>query len=342
MELEIDTIEIRSRRYLGNKFKLLGFIESIISENVGSYGSFCDMFAGTGVVGEYFNKQDVKIISNDLLHSNFLILSSWLTSTHKNIDIDKIKIYISKFNMLSGKKPNYVSRTFGNKYFSRPNAIKIGLIRDLIDKDGGLNALEKNILITSLIYALDRVANTCGHYDAYRKKMDSFNELILKLPNIKFENNSNNEVFKMDANSLIDHIKIDILYLDPPYNSRQYSDAYHVLENISEWKKPKVFGVAKKMDRSHIKSDYNLSTAKEAFKNLIDSANAKYILLSYNTTENKLNNRSNAKLPTEFIISVLKSKGTLKIYEKEFNQFTTGKTNLNKHKERIYFVKVNK
>ena len=83
-------------------------------------------------------------------------------------------------------------------------------------------------------------------------------------------------------------------------------------------------------------------TKNGAFKELIENANAKFILLSYNTTENKLNNRSNAKISTEFIVKTLKKKGKLKIFVKDFNQFTTGKTKISGHQERIYFVEVNK
>ena len=60
----------------------------------------------------------------------------------------------------------------------------------------------------------------------------------------------------MDSNILANEIKGDVVYIDPPYNSRQYSDAYHLLENLALWNKPEVFGKAKKMDRSHIKSKY--------------------------------------------------------------------------------------
>ena len=61
----------------------------------------------------------------------------------------------------------------------------------------------------------------------------------------------------------------DFCYIDPPYNSRQYSDAYHLLENLALWKKPEVFGKAKKMDRSHIKSKYCGKDAVLEFQDLI-------------------------------------------------------------------------
>ena len=169
--------------------------------------------------------------------------------------------------------------------FLKKNALKIDYIRNFIESNGELNYFENFFLLTSLIYAMDKVANTCGHYDAYRKELNSYKELKLLIPEIKYENNFNNRVFNKDANELIKKIEVDILYIDPPYNSRQYSDAYHLLENITEWNKSKVFGVARKMDRSHIKSKYNTSEAEKAFAELIENANVKYILFSYNTTE---------------------------------------------------------
>jgi adenine-specific DNA methylase len=94
---------------------------------------------------------------------------------------------------------------------------------------------------------MDSIANTVGHYDAYRLNGDLEKELILGILDIpENSTNKNNRIFKEDANSLVERIYADIVYIDPPYNSRQYSDAYHLLENVANWNKPKVYGVAKK------------------------------------------------------------------------------------------------
>lgn len=53
-------------------------------------------------------------------------------------------------------------------------------------------------------------------------------------------------ISNLDANEFIKTVKADLVYIDPPYNSRQYCDAYHLLENVAVWNKPKVYGVAKK------------------------------------------------------------------------------------------------
>ena len=69
---------ISQRRYLGNKNTLLPFIESIIKDNIGDFNSFCDIFSGTGVVGNYFNSENRKIITNDILYHNYVSLNAFL------------------------------------------------------------------------------------------------------------------------------------------------------------------------------------------------------------------------------------------------------------------------
>lgn len=168
---------------------------------------------------------------------------------------------------------------------------------------------------------MDRIANTVGHYDAYRKHVTFEKELVLNvlLPEVNI--NANNICYNVDANELIKSIKCDLLYLDPPYNSRQYCDAYHLLENIARWQKPKVYGVAKKMDRASLKSDYCMITATKAFEELIGNADAKYILLSYNNMSDKGNERSNAKISDEDIMRILSKKVKLKFLSQTTRAF---------------------
>ena len=331
--------QLQNRRYLGNKYKLLGFIEDIISEKCGSIDSLCDIFAGTGVVGERFNDTEIKIISNDFLYANYACLQAFLGS---NRDIQKnITDKINHLNNLKEDDENYFSEHFGGTYFLEENARKIGAIREEIENIAE-NKNEKNILICSLLYAMDKVANTVGHYDAFRKKLDMLWPIKLLVPDIDYSHNKNNEIYKEDANVLIRKISCDVLYIDPPYNSRQYSDAYHLLENVAEWEKPEVVGIGKKMDRAHIKSDYCLKTATQAFTDLIINANCKHILLSYNNTGDSKDGRSNARMNDEEILKILNKKGNVEIFEKDYKAFTTGKSNGENNAERIFYCKVTK
>lgn len=338
-QLKNNYFQLQNRRYLGNKYKLLGFIEDIISEKCGNIESFCDIFSGTGVVGERFNNREIKVISNDLLNTNYVCLKAFL-GTKQDIE-KKIIEKINYLNNLAAKEDNYFSENFGGTYFSIDNAKKIGAIRDEIENIEESED-EKNILICSLLYAVDKVANTVGHYDAFRKKLDSIQHLKLLIPDIDYSHNSNNEIYKEDSNTLIRKISSDVLYIDPPYNSRQYSDAYHLLENLSEWKKPEVFGIAKKMGRLHIKSAYCLKNATRAFEDLIRNTNCKHILLSYNNTGHSKDGRSNARINDEDIIRILKNKGELEIFEREYKAFTTGKSDANGNAERVFYCKVAK
>jgi len=331
--------QLQNRRYLGNKYKLLGFIEDIISEKCGSINSLCDIFAGTGVVGERFNNPETKIISNDFLSANYACLQTFL-GVSKNMQ-KSIAEKINYLNTLKNDKDNYFSEHFGGTYFSEENARKIGTIREEIEKIVKSKD-EKYILICSLLYAMDKTANTVGHYDAYRKKLDMLRPIKLLMPDMDYSHNQNNEVYKEDVNTLIKKISCDVLYIDPPYNSRQYSDAYHLLENLTEWKKPKVVGIGKKMDRSHIKSHYCLKSATRAFSDLIRNADCNHILLSYNNTGDSKDGRSNARMSDNEILQILNNKGEVEIFEKDYKAFTTGKSNGENNAERIFYCKVTK
>lgn len=333
-------LQINNRRYLGSKYKLLEFICKVVRENCTNVSSVADIFGGTGVVADRFNKEGKDIIVNDILYSNYLAYLTWFSN--EKVNITKIEKLIKFFNESEPTEDNYVSINFGGTYFTEYNARKIGYVREEIEKmSDELNAREKAILVTSLIYAMDKVANTVGHYDAYRRKLDSIKEIKLLIPEFNDELNNGNKIFKEDANELVRKISADLFYIDTPYNSRQYGDAYHLLENIAEWEKPDLVGVAKKMiDRSHIKSDYCTMKATNAFADLISNIEGKYILVSYNNMAQKGVGRSNAKISSEEIVEILETRGTVKIFETNFQAYTTGKTNIDDHKEMLYLCEV--
>ena len=331
---------IRSRRYLGNKYKLVDFIKSIVFSKCAEPESFCDIFAGTGTVGGSFNDGRMKIISNDILFSNYVCLRSFLSVDDEKIS-DAVSRKIKHLNGIPADSENYFSEHFGGTYFSGENARKIGAVREEIEHISESDD-ERNILLCSLLYAADRAANTVGHYDAFRKKMDTVRSVHLLKPEIAYGNNSDNEVYRKDANELVKEISCDVLYIDPPYNSRQYSDAYHLPENLTEWKKPAVFGISRKMDRSHIKSEYCLKSAASAFADLINHADCSHILLSYNNTGDLKDGRSNARMSDGDIVSILEKKGSVEIFEKRYRAFTTGKSSGEDNAERVFYCKVRK
>lgn len=329
--------KINNRRYLGNKYRLLPFITSVVSAECGDFGTFADIFAGTGAVASAYT--DKRLITNDILYSNYLCHLAWFSD--ESFDEKKLERYIAFFNSDIPYQENYMTRNFSGTYFSAGVCSKIGFVREYIENEyhaRKINEKERALLVTSLLYGLDKIANTCGHYDAYRKNGDLTEELALALP----EPNAirrHNACFNCDANELAKNISADVVYIDPPYNSRQYSDAYHLVENIARWQKPAVFGVAKKMDRSALKSKYCTKAAPKAFADLIHDLKAKYIVVSYNNMAKKGNERSNARISDAEIMDILQSKGAVKMFSEKFKAFTTGKAEYADNEERLFVCK---
>ncbi len=337
--MSVQTTKINNRRYLGNKYRLLPFITKVVTEHCGDFNSFTDIFAGTGAVASAYIKK--QLTTNDILFSNYISNTAWFSP--ENYDWDKLVGFISEYNDYNATEENYMTKNFSDTYFSHDICSKIGFIReDIEDKKNSkiINNREYAILLTSLLYAMDRIANTCGHYDAWRKNVDlSAQVLEMRMLVAEKNLNANNLCFNTDSNKLAANIKSDIVYLDPPYNSRQYCDAYHLVENVACWQKPEVFGVAKKMDRTSLKSKYCTQSAPKAFDDLISKLDTRYILVSYNNMENKGNVRSNARISDEEIITSLKKRGNVQIFSEDYKAFTTGKSDRTDNQERLFLCK---
>ena len=335
VQQNMKTTKINNRRYLGNKYKLLDFIKSTIAAECQGINTVADIFAGTGSVASAFT--DKKLITNDILYFNYICHVAWFGSQKYNEP--KIEALVCYYNLAQPREENYMSENFSNTFFSAEDCRKIGFIREDIEKRynaGEINARERAILITSLLYAMDKIANTCGHYDAYIKGATFEKHLELTLPLASNENNQNNQCYNEDANKLVERIEADLVYIDPPYNSRQYCDAYHLLENVARWEKPAVTGVALKMDRSKLKSDYCTSSAAKAFEDLVSKIKAKYILLSYNNMAEKGNGRSNAKISDDDIMRILSRKGKVKVFAEKYKAFSAGKSDIKDNEERLF------
>lgn len=331
---------LENRRYIGNKNKLMDWISSLLEEH--TYGdSFFDVFAGTGVVSKNLLVKYKKFILNDFLYSNNIIFKAFFGN--QQYDKNKITNYRNFFQEITTNynDNDYFVNNYGGKFFSEQDARVIGEIRTLIDIAKDLNEREKSILIASLIYSTDKIANTVGHYDAYRKKgeiKDKFSfDLITPLNLLGKEI----EIHREDSNELVRNVSSDIAFIDPPYNSRQYSRFYHVLENIVKWEKPELQGIAMKPPIENM-SEYSKTSAPKVFDDLIKNLNVKFIVVTYNNTYKSKSSSSKNKITHEQIQKSLNSVGTTKIFELPFQYFNAGKTELKDHKEFVFITEVGK
>ncbi|MBO5353263.1 MAG: DNA adenine methylase [Lachnospiraceae bacterium] len=329
------TTNINNRRYLGNKYRLLPFIKNIVEQECENVHTVVDIFSGTGAVASAF--QDRQLITNDIMYSNYICNYAWFSP--EPYDKKKLESMIDTYNSMQISEENYMTRNFADTYFSREDCARIGFIREDIEQNHTrkkINFRERALLITSLLYAMDKIAKTCGHYDAYRQGVTYDLHLQLHLPLASETNHAGNQCFHMDSNELAKEITADLVYIDPPYNSRQYCDAYHLLENVARWEQPEVFGVARKMDRTHLKSRYCTKEASAAFEDLINSLRCRYILLSYNNMATKGNDRSNAKISDEDIFRILNNKGEVKVFSEDYKAFSAGKSDIPDNQERLF------
>ena len=330
--------QIWNRRYTGSKFKLADWIIELIKENCEG-SSFLDIFAGTGIISYKMLDISKEILINDFLYSNEVIYRAFFGN--EEFDIKKLYELSNYYSELipDNIEDNYLSKYFGDKFFSHNDAKIIGYIREDIEKRKNINKKEYYILISSLLYSADKVANTVGHYDAYikgKKIIDKFKfDLISPYNNYKTEI----KIFRKDANELAEKIVSDIVYIDPPYNSRQYSRFYHVLETITKWNKQELFGEALKPLPENM-SEYCKNSAPKVFEDLINKLNCNYIVVSYNNTYKSKSSSSRNKIEIDEIKKILSQKGKIKIFEKSHQYFNAGKTSFSDHKEFIFIVKV--
>lgn len=303
------TIPLESRRYIGCKQKLVDWIFDIIKENTSDIKTATDIFAGTGVITKKMLHLYPNVIMNDTLYSNHIIYKAFFGNSEWSKE--KITSKLSEYNSLNPKEinDNYFSVNFGGKYFDYDKAKLIGFIReDIENSKSELTEKEYAILLATLIYNIDKTANTLGHFEAYIKKPIKPTPLKLKL--IDVQQFSNLQIFQEDSNELARSIKSDLVYIDPPYNSRQYSRFYHVYETLVKWDKPVLSGVAMKPPAENM-SKYCTSQVPKAFSDLIENLDAKYLAVSYNNTYNSKSGSLRNHITIKQIDEILSRKGNV-------------------------------
>ena len=290
-------------RYIGSKRLLLDNIEKVIKDNIkGKINIFCDIFSWTWTVAEFF-KKDYTIISNDLLFFSHVMQRA---SIMENVipEFNKLSEYLwtNPIEYLNNKKvslnditdtpfiyENYSPNEKSDRmYISNDNALKIDFIRQSLDEWKQKELIENNeffYLLATLIHAIPFYSNIAWTYWAYLKHWDNRALKPLELNNIELLNNSRDNIsYNEDANNLIKQISGDILYIDPPYNTRQYLPNYHLLETIAKYDSPDIYGKTWMRPYKNVRSKYCIKKdVLKEFEDLINNANFKHIILSYST-----------------------------------------------------------
>jgi adenine-specific DNA-methyltransferase len=298
--------------YIGSKLSLLNFLEKSINQVAGKdYSVFCDFFAGTGAVGLHFKKQGHQVYANDVQYYSYVLNRHYIGNHRelafkglvdevadlKKVDVEQRKNFVCDYlNGLKGVSgfifKNYClggtqGQHYQRQYFSDENGQRCDAIRMKIEnwkEQRKITDDEYYFLLTSLLESVDKQANTASVYGAFLKKLkQSAQKLFVLKPAQLVINEQSHKVFNEDINNLAGKIQGDVLYLDPPYNHRQYATNYHLLETIAKYDNPQIHGKTGLRNYESQKSLYcSRSKVKQAFKDLILKAKVKYIFLSYN------------------------------------------------------------
>lgn len=319
--------------YIGSKFSLLDFLDENIAKAVGKeLGDliFCDIFAGTGAVGAYFKNKVKKLISNDTQFYSYVLNTHYIKSDFKPEILTDIVSNLNNLVGIKGKIYQFYALGGGldRQYFSNENACKIDAIREEISK----LKLSDDIyfaLLASLLESADKVANTASVYGAFLKKLKKSAQKQLKFELANFTPSVNkNEVYQMDANELITQISGDILYLDPPYNHREYGANYHILNTIALY--DEFIPQGKTGLRKYEKSQWcKKNSAHIAFENLIKNANFKYIFLSYN---------NEGIISCDKVREIMQKYGQYELFTKDYKRFKADRNRIHKADKTIEFL----
>ena len=335
-------------KYIGNKCRLIGFIEDclkdfkVVYKNVKVY----DLFSGTGSVSEFFLKNNCKVLSCD--NMNYAIAEQYrrlffreepeFNEIKELIGYEKLDDILKYLNSLEGKKGYFFDNfceegEYKRKFFSSSNAKKIDAIRNKIDEWKDILPSDKyNFLVGILMNSADFVSNTAGTYGAYLKIWRSMALKEMKLEKPEFIHSGEIKMYTCDViNFVKNQDKADIVYLDPPYNTRQYPAYFSVLESIVVNDHQKLNGKTGLRNYENQKSKFSIKKyVKEEFIELIDSIKSNYIVMSYSTE---------GILDSDFIMETLNKKGKTKMYNTLYRRFKTNSwTEKNTNLKEILFI----
>ena len=266
-------------KYLGSKRRLVPLIQRIVSEL--PVATACDLFAGTTRVGQGLRRIGIEVVSNDLA-SYSQVLGQAYIAADESVDREALQRLLAELSQLP-PAPGYFTQTFcvDARFFTPQNGARIDAVRAAID-GYALEAVERGLVLTSLLEAADRVDSTTGVQMAYLKSWAPRAANPLELREPEPVPGPAGRVLREDANALAGALDVDLVYIDPPYNQHSYFSNYHIWETLVRWDHPEAYGIARKrLDCRTTKSAYNSRRhASQALAQLLDTVTAPWLLVS--------------------------------------------------------------
>ncbi|MBI2996792.1 MAG: DNA adenine methylase [Candidatus Melainabacteria bacterium] len=350
--------------YIGNKRKLLPLIFEAILQTGVENGLLVDFFSGSGVVSRLAKKLGFQVISNDWEPYSFFYNNAYIEQNKypdfKKLDgMEKVYEYLNNLEGVHGyigeyycpwddKNPDIKKERM---FFTHKNGMKIDVMREKInewEKEEKINLKEKSILLASFLYSVSYVSNTSGVFKGFHNgwggKTGTALYRILSdiklVPPVLCDNEQENKVYQIDSQILAENLsnlrkeKINIVYLDPPYNQHPYGSNYHILNTIALWDKPEInksiLVNEKKTNKSAIRTDWKTERrsaynykgeATKALDKLIQTINSDYVLLSYST---------DGHMDLKDVLEIMAASGKLSMVTKSYKRYRVSTPRMSK------------
>lgn len=359
---DFSNIKTQGIKYAGSKLKIIPYILETIKDL--EIKTVLDGFSGSTRVSQAFAQAGYDVTSSDIAHWSEVCGKCFLLHDKDKAYYQKI---IDELNSLKGYNGWFTKNYGGDEEmeikmpFQKKNTRKLDAIRDKIE-ELNLDEVDKAVILTSLLFALDAVDSTLGHFVSYLSKWSarSYNDLFLKVPDFK-KTIGNHRVIRDDIFNVVENNYFDLVYFDPPYGSNnekmppsrvRYASYYHIWTSVIKNDKPKLFGkvnrredtrdlIAGSVFEEYKKNNDGSFIAMEAIRDLIKKTNAKYILLSYS---------SGGRATKQELETILNETGkVLKIIEIDYkknimasmrwtNEWLNASNENNSHKEYLFLM----
>lgn len=332
---EVSSEKIYRLNYIGSKFQLLEWITNNMKEKTG-WSSFADktiadLFAGTGIVSYHFRKNNANVISNDAELYSSIITHAFTRSIYTDncksiIELFQNDIQENKHSDTNGFITTHYSPYGINerKFFTIENAKRIDYIRNKLETiKNTMNDDEYKFILASILLSADAVSNVPAVYGCFLKTFKTKAEKHLRL--LPIHNNTDpaleqSKTYHSDVldTEFISSFETDMVYLDPPYNERQYSKNYFPLNIIAKTPEQLLSELPLK-GKTGIPVDCFISpfckkgeSVENAFDTLFRELKTKWIFVSYN---------SESIVSKDKMLQIMNNYGTASVIERDYKRF---------------------
>jgi adenine-specific DNA-methyltransferase len=314
----------RRLNYIGSKFPLLDWILEALRTVVGldtlEGVRIADLFAGTGIVSYVLRTHGATVLSNDVELYSSIVAHAMTRSVYTPRCAERLATLNATPGACAGYITQHYSPVGDRLFFTEANATRMDFLRQKIeDLRPELSHDEYQFLLASLIVSADAVSNVPAVYGCYLKAFKSKALAPLTLTPVHTNPTPPQEGSATTQCSVetLELPAVDVVYLDPPYNGRQYSKNYFPLTILAKSPdalvhEPPLKGKTGIPEGCFISPFCQKKTVEAALADLVARVPARWVLLSYS---------SEGLLTRAQVETCLARSGTVTVLERPYKRF---------------------